>query len=81
MNEIIDILRDKLIPSEIVELLKEYYPTQEELDNYAIDHFVCPNCYNRLMSKSWYEPSEYFGMQVTEEVVSLECESCGYTVD
>jgi transcription elongation factor Elf1 len=81
MNDLIDILKEKLTPAEIVELLKEYYPTQYELDNYAIENFVCPICYNRLISKNLYEPMEYFGMQVTEEIIKLECENCGFVVD
>lgn len=81
MDEIIEILKRNFKPVEIVEILNDFTFNQEELDNYAIEHEVCPKCYSELVIHSLREPSEYFGFYTEEKMTQLQCNNCGWKED
>jgi len=81
MDEMIEILERNFSPVEVVKILNDFRFNQQELDDYAIEHRICPKCYNELVIHSWYEPSEYFGFSVEEKIGKLECEECGWVED
>lgn len=82
MDEIIEILKRNFKPVEIVEILNDFTFNQEELDNYAIEHEVCPKCYSELVIHSWKEDrGQYFGFPVEENMSELRCEECGWVED
>jgi uncharacterized protein with PIN domain len=78
MDEMIEILERNFSPVEVVKILNDFRFNQQELDDYAIEHRICPKCYNELVIHSCYEPSEHFGFPVMEEMGKLRCEECGW---
>jgi hypothetical protein len=83
MDELIKILEEQYLPSEVVKILKELELSsyQEEIVvGYAKDHDVCFNCCGELEWHTWKESrGEYFGFPAFEEMSELICRDCGET--
>lgn len=83
MNELIDILKERFLPSEVVMRLKELDLSsfeEEELKRYALDNDVCYECGNELVWHTWNEDrGEFWGFPCKEEMSELTCRVCGET--
>lgn len=76
MIDLIDILEDKYSPVEIVELLNTI--DRQDIEDYAIEHNICPRCLSQLSFKTWKEDrNEYMGFPAYEDVTEIYCQSCG----
>ncbi len=77
MKELIEYLRERYTPSEIVELLNEF--DEDILKDFAIENDVCPRCAGELILHRWDEKHEYWGAIVFEPLSELRCSNCDET--
>jgi uncharacterized protein YbaR (Trm112 family) len=78
MKELLDFLETRYSPSEIVDLLNEF--DEIKLEDYAIEHDICPRCAGSLMVHKWKEDrGEFWGFPCKENMSELRCENCNET--
>ena len=83
MNEIIEILEERFLPSEVVMRLKELDLSsfeEEIVKEYSLNHDICYECGGELVWHTWEESrGEFWGFPCEEEMSELRCVSCGET--
>lgn len=80
MDEIIEVLEDRYLAEEVVELLHSVLFTnrrdnQIRLKEYAISHNICPKCYSRLETHSYEEDR---GEHFKEMMYETRCSCCSW---
>ena len=80
---IIDALENYgLLPSEIIDILKDRENYEQTLKEYAVSNNICPRCGYELKLHTWKESrGSYFGCSSEEEVSELRCVDCEWTDD
>lgn len=81
INEIINVLEEKYLPSEVVKELKLLDLSsfeEEQLREYALDHDICYECGGELVVHTWKESrGEFWGFPCQEEMSEIRCRDCG----
>jgi len=85
MDELIDILEEKYLPSEVVKELKNLDLSsfeEEQLREYALNHDLCYECGGDLILHTWKENrNEFWGFPCFEEMSELKCQDCRETYE
>ena len=85
MDELIDILEEKYLPSEVVKELKnlDLSSFEEEcVREYALNHDICYECSGELIWHTWNEDrGEFWGSRCYEQMSELKCRDCGETYE
>lgn len=76
MFDLIEILEERLSPSEVVELLNLY--DKQKIQDYAIKHKICVKCLSDIIVVTWQEDrGEFWGSPAYENMSELRCSGCG----
>ena len=76
MNELIEILEERFAPVEIIKLLDGI--DKFDVDNYAVEHDICPVCLGELVIHRYKERRpDFWGFPAYEEMCELVCSRCG----
>lgn len=76
MDEIIEMLEERHTPLEIVEIL--YSLDKFDVDNYAVEHDICPLCLGELVIHRYKDyRGDFWGFPAYEEMCELMCSRCG----
>jgi rubrerythrin len=76
LHDLIEILEEEnYSPSEIVEILSSI--DRNDVEEYALQHMICPRCYSRLEIHIWDESrGEYWGFPARETMAEYYCPGC-----
>jgi uncharacterized protein with PIN domain len=76
MDDLIQILEEKYLPVEIIEILNTI--DRQDIEDYAIEHNICPRCLSQLNFKTFKDyRNEYMGFPAYEDVTEVYCQCCG----
>ena len=75
MNELIEILEERFTPVEIIKLLDGI--DKFDVDNYAVEHDICPLCLGELVIRKYKEYRGEFWDFLLMKNCDLVCLSCG----
>jgi len=77
VKELLEYLKERYSPSEIVELLNEF--DEDQLRDYALENDVCPRCGGEIYTHRWEEKHEVWGAICFEPLSELKCSVCNET--
>lgn len=72
--EIMRELKDYIL-EDVDEVIKEI---EDNIRSHASMNYICPECGNELINKTYKEGSEYIGSNTYEDINEYYCPICGY---